>query len=248
MGCWAGTSDKFARRPIAGCTSFSMSPDGGTVACDDPKGGLRVFDIGRGQYVLERKHFAYPFESIIGNSVDIVGDPSLAVLQFSPDGRYLLAAPFAADGHPVAWNLRERRSVKLHGLLRSNNVRTFFTPKSVLVLRPVWRVKSADALAKLVSFPAGKTLAERNILKGMLSRATDPNVILVRAVASYTASARTPGPTVAAINMSTGLYIFSQDQAIDVYGEHYLAEYRSGVLGLYVVGKGLEAKVSVQRN
>ncbi len=45
------------------------------------------------------------------------------------------------------------------------------------------------------------------------------------------------------MEFATGQVIISETPALDVFGNHYVAEVRNGEVGLYERGKGLQASV-----
>jgi WD40 repeat protein len=109
------------------CETEQLSPDGGTLACDDTEGTLRIVDVGSGNVLFEKKDFVklvplYHYNA--DGSVDLpngqfLGDLGQTSVDFSPDGRFLLARPTGGEGKALAWDLPERRVVDLAEKLRT---------------------------------------------------------------------------------------------------------------------------------
>jgi hypothetical protein len=76
-----------------------------------------------------------------------------------------------------------------------------------------------------------------------LLQASDPAFVVV-----YLSHALLFGPPnswiqCAAVELATGQMIVDNTPALDVFGSHYVAEVRPGVVGLYERSKGLEVSV-----
>jgi hypothetical protein len=211
------------------CETVELSPWGRTLGCVDFGGALLIVDVASGEILFEKRNFAQPF---VNWGVDATGmftrhetgDPGTAGIGFSPDGRFVMAAPGFAIGHPVAWDLVEGRAVKLtRGLRRrfSGDAFVFVAPDEVMI-RP-WGL--ADTLAAL---PSGNILLKLILPKGDLLRAADPGFVIVRFCEVCPAMA---------VEFRTGQMITAKTPVLDVLGNRYVAERANGELGLYERGK-----------
>ncbi len=225
------------------CDTEALSPDGCALACVDFGGTLRLIDIRRGETILEVKQLGRQLVSgdlLHPRSYSVGGDPGAADIDFSPDGRFVIAAPEGAkaEGSPVAFDLQERQRVKLKGGMRKlllSQEFAFVSPQQVLIAQLV--VGPPTVTAALVAFPAGKVLLKPRIpAGGRLLRAADPGFVLIHPFglgAYYDPQAK----RTAAVEYKTGEVIISETPALDVFGTHYVAQLPSGEIGLYERGK-----------
>jgi hypothetical protein len=236
------------------CDTEGLSPDGRVLACVGFGGTLRLIDVASGEIILEVKQFGRLNEYVPEPSLhdpmpkaDVWGDPGAAIIDFSPDGRFVIAEPDGAkaDGSPVAFDLRERQRVKLTGGMRKlpREAFAFISPAKVMIAPLV--VGDPTVRAALVAFPSGKVLSKPKIpAGGWLFRATDPGFVLIHPFglhAYYDPQAK----RTAAAEFGTGKVIVSETPALDVFGNYYVAQLASGELGLYDRSKGLQATIKL---
>jgi len=250
------------------CGTVSLSPDGLTVACDDFGGTLRVMDAATGENVLEKPKFGRYFKISRGSPTAPVGykeigDPGDALLEFSPDGRFLLAIPRSGDGPAYIWDVRSKRLFKPGGALRPVNGRFtllfcgFVAPDRVLLASTqALAPKRYVATDKIVSVPDGRLLSTAKApWAPEMRRAADSAFAVVvhpfyeEWVEFDRRSHRIPhrGDGAAAVELATGQMITSDTPALDVFGSRYVAEVRPGEIGLYERGKGLQATVVLHK-
>jgi hypothetical protein len=178
---------------------------------------------------------------------DVWGDPGAAIIDFSPDGRFVIAAPDGtkAEGSPVVFDLREKQRVKLKGDIKNASHRVFAFIASDRVLMAELDIVDTTVRATLVSFPSGKVLSKPKIpAGGLLFRATDPGFVLIHPFglhAYYDPQAK----RTAAAELKTGKVIVSETPALDVFGNYYVAQLANGELGLYDRSKGLQATIKL---
>ena len=113
------------------------------------------------------------------------------------------------------------------------------------------------AKSKVIAFPSGKLLAEPKIPSGSsLFRATDPGFVIIRHFGEKTIFAFKGDEFVvgtrssnrsAATQLSTALVIISNTLALDVLGRFYVAESAEDEVGLYEIGKGLQARIALHK-
>ncbi len=194
--------------PVTACGTERLSPDARFLTCVDPQGTLRLLDVATGATALERKKYGKPLVDLMG--CDSVGDcsggvvlmdPSRAREDFSPDGRFLVAAPalpfglLGGDDLVIAWDLQTGRAMRRRGdlmLLRVGSSLSYYAGRSLqyfafaapdrLVISYMFWANYRDGLvtARLVAFPSGKEIARPKLPAGPLFRAADPAFIIVR--------------------------------------------------------------------
>jgi hypothetical protein len=251
--------------PMLVCGTEELSPDGGMLACLDLKSTLCFVDVASGQTIFEKKQFSWlfrddpPLES--GHPPNIWGELGSAYIDFSPDGRYVEVSPENADGPDLIWNVRQRSTVKLTGDLKQLKGHRFvFIAPERVVFTPTAPNKGKRELgvldARVIAFPSGRVLSQPMIPFGLLSRATDPGFVITRHFGQRRklvnrgdefAIEWTSSDRAAATELSTGLVIISETPALDVFGRLYVAEPHDGELGLYEIGKGLQAAVVLHK-
>jgi hypothetical protein len=234
------------------CATEQLSPDGRTLACDDSEGTLRLTDVASADTLLERKQFVklVPIYTVFpGGYIDLpngqlFGDLGGACMDFSPDGRFLLAVACGGEGRSLAYDLLDRSVVKLNrgisSALHGNSV--FVAPHRLLA--PV-HYAHARMKARLMAFPSGKELSKPIIPPGPLSRAADPSFVLIRPFGKRAFPRDPNARRAAAVELNTGEVIVSHTPALDVCGRYYVAEPSAGTVGLYERGKGLQATVAL---
>jgi len=253
----------FTDIPLHECEGKELSPDGRVLVCVGFSGKLRVLDIPSGETLFEKDDFAELFVAWpTFADRQVFGDPGSATLAFSPDGRFVIAMANAAAGTAVAWDVCERRPVRLEGATKGlytqmglETKMTFAEPYSAtfafvapdrLIVSPMTTRARAAVTATLVAFPSGKVLARLALPPGPLLRATDPGFVLIRPFGEYIL-ADDPKPRAAAVEFGTGKVIISNAPALDVFGNYYAAERINGEVGLYERGKGIQAAVRLEQ-
>ncbi len=135
----------------------------------------------------------------------VILDPSLARLDFSPDGRFFLAAPAVPYENPkeasstiLAWDTHDKREVRMEGglgdLRHGSSVYylapeglqyfVFVTPDRVMISSMQW-ARRGVVTARLTAFPSGRPLLKVKLRPGPLSRAADPGFVIVHPFAQY---------------------------------------------------------------
>ena len=254
---WSVESQRFVSSreiPPLGCKSIKVAPSGSLLACDDTHGNLHLVDLTTGKVIMEQKKFARPF--VTGGTANpsnqdwdsefprgYAGNPGLATIEFSPDSRFMIAAPTEADGRAIGWDLIHRKRVPLTGDLKNLN-RAFFLfvgPDRLLVSqgkRTGWWVARYVRSSGIVGFPAGREVSVPNLPTGLKwpVRPTDPSLMIISS-----------GLHGAAVEFRTGQAIISSSQALDVLDKYYTTGMPDGRLGLYERGTGLVASVRLDR-
>jgi hypothetical protein len=232
--------------PLTNCPTLGLSPDGHTLAGVDFEGNLRVSDLASGTTVFEKRKFGKFFLSgDVLSGTRVSGDPGSARFRFSPDGRLLVIIPVNARGETLLLDLHTRMAAARKGNLRKLQRRydfTFTTADRVVFTE--YSGGRALRPATIVAVPSGKVLKKTKLPQGPLFRAADPGWVLIHPYGPW-ADDDPNDKRSCAVELSTGFAITSETPALDVYGNHYVAERRNRELGLYVIGQGLEAAVSL---
>jgi Peptidase family M48 len=211
-----------------GCFTTLLAPDAKTVACLGPPETLTLIDLPAGTPVAEEKGFARQF-----------GGPRL---EFSQDGRYLLAA----NRHRVwAFDLQTRESLRLPSSLkqRLTDGFLFLGPDRVLVSlgletsrvstplyvqgQTIWSDSySAERRPPtLFTFPSGKVIGELPVGFSRLSAPAHGDYVLLHDLKDR---------PVSVMDLRTKK-IFLQDRqsAFDICDDTFVRQLPNGDLGLY---------------
>ena len=244
----------------------TLSPDGRVLACIDTAGTFRLLDVATGQTIFQKRRFAKKFVIWIDKPTDAldqfprheVGDLGSARIDFSPDGRFVIALPDDADGCPIAWDLHERKALEFTGPTKR-------LPGGLSSLSPVDQVLVSSATHRVPgrTFPPyrarGVPLRQDTLTAGPGPIPAPPLIATYRASilrplddrmiftggpapsvppdAAAEVVVRDPKVAAAAVEYRTGQMIFSRTSALDVFDDHYVAERANGEIGLYERGK-----------
>jgi len=239
--------------PAMACGSDALSPDGRYLACNDFAGTLSLVDVDRATTIFEKREFVklIPVYKVLSGGVIVksrrfLGDLGSASLDFSPDGRFLLAIQYQGAGKEVVCDFRAKGTVKLTRAARPPALgwHLFLSPHRLLISE--YDTKHAAVTARIVEFPSGKVLSRPSLPPGGLFRTTDPNFVLIRPVRRR-GEFDPQGRRATALDLSTGDVIISQSPLFDVLGDFYVAEPFPGEVWLYKRGKGLQAKVALYK-
>jgi WD40 repeat protein len=235
--------------PWTACGSWGLSPDGRFLACLDSNGTLSFVDVASSATIFRKKTFNdyVDIPDLFGN-YHSTGDLGSAEIDFSPDGRVVLALPVNAFGFALAWDLQQRRQVSLPLRLKTRLPAmefAFIAADRLLISRSTFVRRTVTAT--LVAFPSGKVLSKPILPQGPIYRAAGPNFVIVRpfGVASPAELVSNSPKRSAAVEIRTGQMIVCDTPALDVFGQYYAAERTDGELGLYERGKGLQASVMI---
>lgn len=220
---------------LRACRSSVLSPGGRTLACVDNFGTLRLLDVDSRAILFEKRRFGSTWRSGGSNDTDSTG------INFSSDGRFVVAMPQFAESPALVYDLREQRQVKLAGALkelRRGCSHALLSQDQVMIAVPS---AAENVTAKLVELPTGKVLLKVKLPPGRLIRATDPAFVLIRP--------RDRMQKTSAVELRTGHVLMNAEGAFDVFGDHYVTQrVPDGKLELYERGKGVEATVAVEAN
>ncbi len=139
--------------PLADIGTAELSPDGRIVASVDRTGTLRIEDIATGEVLYQKKKFAQRFvdwNQGMGTS-GRTGYEGAANLRFSPDGHVLLGFPTQGFGPPTAFDLPQRKPLKLAGRLRKLKHRSevaFVGPDRLLISQDIRPFVTVDSDCK----------------------------------------------------------------------------------------------------
>jgi len=183
--------------PLNKCGTERLSPDGRYIAGVDQQGTLWLLEVASGDTVLERKGFGQPVTgTVTGNGAyvyhSIYMDPSIAQADFSPDGRYFVAAralSLAGDrDDTVIWDLQTAKTLGRHrdlALLQYISPLEYAQTVSSLgyfvcvsstrfLIADMYWARKGVVTARLAEFPSGKEIGRPKLPAGPLFRAADP--------------------------------------------------------------------------
>ncbi len=247
--------------PLTGCVTERISPDGSALACDDSRGHFRLIDVTSGK-VLAHRQFGKPIFAVtdIGPTdpsapdhaeykryEKVPGHLGIAQFEFSPDGRFFIGVPAVSDTFGLLWDLEAGKEVAWRrdlwrirwtydDFLRTPPF-TFVASDRIVISRWESTAGWKKLPSELVAFPSGKAVLSVQLPAGQIIRTADPNYIIVRPFETH---------AIGAVELSTGQVIVSETPALDVFGKLYVAELADGRPGLYEIGKGLKATVSLK--
>jgi WD40 repeat protein len=246
-----GKRSAFSELSLEDCETVALSPRGDSVSCVTFEGALRLIEVQSGTTTFEKVNFAQDpefFDALSPFPFDFYpSDKGAAYLDYSTDGRYLVAAPSDADGAGLGVDMRENKVIALKGGLKrlhSNGVPAlaFVAPNRILLsgrhgLRDI-------LLTTLVDFPSGRIDSKPTLPPGdrpfwpplPIRRLTDPDFVLIHPLGR---------PTSCAYDFRTKQAITSERPALDVLGNFYVAEPNPGELGLFHRGKGLQTAIDL---
>jgi hypothetical protein len=247
-----GTRAETTAIPLRNCETEELSPDGLSVACVDFDGTFQVLDSPSRELIFEKPKFGRQRtkwnESIWNPFPTAVGDPGSARIDFSADGRFLLAMAQNADGSPVGLDLHERRQVKLGGALKlpalyKEQHFAFVDNNRVMISPPLLR--PLIVTGTLAEFPSGRVVARPKLPPNKLFRAADSRFVLVRPFGRYTRD-DPDAKRAAAIEFSTGQVIISETPALDVFGDYVVGARPDGDVELFSQATGRKTTVSLK--
>ncbi len=231
------------------CGTEELSPDGRVFACLDLQSTLRFVEVASGTVILEKKEFTWLFRQDVDPEPVYFGQLGSAIIDFSPDGHFVIVRPGEGDGKSLAFDLWKRSKIPLAGqkrLLKNTGTTAFLTPNRIIA----WNGASKDDLhhgvanATVMTFPAGLPVSTAKVPYGrFLVHAADPDFVIVRPFGSYADLFFGRTTRAAAVQLRTGLVIVSNTLALDVSGAGYVGEPNRGEVGLYAIGRGLQATV-----
>lgn len=258
--------------PKMTCGPTRLAPDGLTLACLDLRGTLHAVDVVSGREVLKRRNFRRSTVDMDSQSNTALDGPLViegAVIEFSPDGRFLIGA----SDNGVIWDARELRDVKAGGQVKrisSGYVGyvTFLSAGQVVVPQYLNYGGRWEPAAQVLTFPSGDLLftqpiicypgPNRHFAQSAFRRAADPGFVIIRyqhmidpggiggrSPCRMLVETREAALSVVALELSTGLMILSDSTVLDIFGNRHVTEVRPGVVGLWKRGEGLIATVEL---
>ena len=227
-----------------GCLQSRLSPDGNFLACLTPKFDLNVINVSTGQPVIQRNEFYAPdYYSYLGifwilMARDNAGaDLGINVMkmEFSPDGKYFVFGYYGPiafksnryDSKVEAYDMSSLAKVSLPDEIKKYIGAGFvFTANDrIVAVNPDNNKKSG-----LISFPSGKPLSEFPLSRRTLIAPTRSDHLIVKPVKDY---------ALGVMNTTDGtIFKVNSQPALDIYDDVFVAEMRSGEVGLFRMEKG----------
>ena len=262
--------------PINGhpCPTEMLSPDGGVLVCVDSKGTLSFVEMSSGNTLFVDRDFGQMSTgyatsqsydpSIYGDRTGRSGpdttsfttrlNPSSALIQFSPDGRFLAAFPSDLC-YPIVWDLLQKKKVSLGGRLRVLRYVyfVFLTPDRVVTSDTIVMTGQTTTTATLWTFPQGRALSKFKVPLGRLFPAADEDFVVVRPYthpfpiappyAALAPEGDFNGSPAGAVDVRPGQAIVGESPLLDVFGSYYVMAQPAGNVGLNERSKGLVSTV-----
>jgi len=226
------------------CQLRALSPDGRLLACVN-EGRLTINDVEAADRVLEVTKFSLPFMSgpplidfdPLNPEPNELLPPTTRTLEFSPDGRFLLAWPMG-KGKTVLWQVRDRQALPLKGALSVLGRLSFYNLKDAIFLADGRVAMSYDycyaglrrsCSTRVVSMPDGRWINMMKLPTGRLADTSDPNVVIVETPAVGSGRRRTPTRTIA-FDIRTGAGLRADRGLMDVHGDYSVVQVSPDVI------------------
>jgi hypothetical protein len=204
------------------CLQTRLAPDGRTLACINGEFDLLLVDIQTGDHILERSHFYKPKLDVEGGigSFRIVFQIHYLNMEFSPDGRYFVAA--AKNGNSLAFEIATRQEVPLRGAAKEA-VGASFTFLDTSRIVGVGGQQGRNSV--VARFPDGELIERVDLGSSEPSRVAHGNYLLLRPIRDY---------AVGVLDLETNEIIrASKDPALDIYDKDCVSQLKSGELGMF---------------
>ena len=231
------------------CIQAELSPDGNTLACLGGDSALLLVDVNNSTVISRRDHFYNPslYEALNfvlrimaanagGEDNSFQGRLQLVNLQFSPDGRYLLAASgvphtqidffygaYATSSSTFLFDLKNKSEANLPGSIKKviGLAFAFVGSDEIAGVNSDAPQKSA-----VLKFPSGEKVREVPLAAGITIRgATQGNFLVVGPLKQY---------PLGVMDLNSGKIIIGlAEKTADVYGQLSVIEQLNGELALH---------------
>jgi hypothetical protein len=204
------------------CVQTRLAPDGHTLACINGGYDLVLVDVATGDHILERDHFYKPkLEVERGiDSFRVIFQVNYLNMEFSPDGRYFVAA--AKNGNSLAFEIATRQEVPLRGAAKEAVASNFTFLAADRIAGVVGQRGEKSVIAQ---FPSGDLIRHVDLGTAQPSRVAHGNYILLRPIRDY---------AVGVLDLENNEIIrASKDPALDIYDKNCVSQLKSGELGLF---------------
>lgn len=213
--------------PLNPCFWTALSGDGRFLACVDLEAALTILEVETGQTVFQRANFyrlgvndAFYELMSLGGNVRRAGE---LVMQFSPDGRYFVAAHSAFSGASrLVYDLEKRVQLSLpnQSLKMLDTGFTFLSADKVLALNATQPGRST-----VVTIPSGVIGETFAFPVGLQEATADGKHVMIRPMEDH---------AVGVFDLSTRKLVkTSVTSAFDVYGHRYVAERGVSDIGVH---------------
>lgn len=215
-----------------------ISPDGNYVACYRYSGDLVIYDVATNEEVFKEREFYLPtsYEIVwwqLMQEISSAHEYAALNMEFSPDGRYLLAGgrrsvyfsrTLSEREATIAVDLTSRKKISI-----GDNIKTllltsmdFMTPDKVIGQYGTDVKKSG-----IFRFPDGERLAQFDLAGASFTATHDEEYVTVRPVS---------GAAVGLFDLTQKKFLLGNGKpALDGYGKVFVAERRDGEIGLFNV-------------
>jgi WD40 repeat protein len=218
------------------CMQTRLAPDGRTLACINREYDLLLVDVATGDHILEREHFSKPKVDVERGiySIKVTVQVNYLNMEFSPDGRYFVAA--AKNGNSLAFELSTRQEVPLRSAVKEA-ISTSFT--FIASDRIAGSVGQRGEKSVVTQFPSGELIQRVDFGSAHVGAVTRGNYVLLRPIRDY---------AVGVLDLEHNEIIrASKDPALDVFDRNCVSQLKSGELGLFEGTATPVATVTVPR-
>jgi hypothetical protein len=225
------------------CSSTALSPSGDVVACQGYDGELVLYDVATGEPIHTEKNFLETLGLVLSANVMSLVLQQAPSMEFTPDGRYFVAAFFGPDfgayrrvarrapvsrTHYFAFDLQQKREIKLPDEIRDRVARGFVFPDDGHMIGIHIRQPEKSGL---LTFPEGALLSEFPVRRQSLSLPARGNYLFVSPIRKA---------ALGVMDLSTGkLFLASDNPAFDMYDSLTVSQAPSGEIELADTGKSM---------
>jgi WD40 repeat protein len=213
------------------CTNFKVSPDGKHFACLDTRMKLIMYNVSDGSQVFQRD----PKEKSSIISLGQIGVLVLSAqtdlngqLEFSPDGRYVLAADSEGKDY-YAYDFVENKSLKLPDSITSRMEKNFLFLSDGRFIGVAGKFGENTAILK---FPTGEVIKTLQVGTSRVSPSANSNYLLLRPIEKF---------PIGVMDLTQNkIFLASKQDSIDLYENYFVSERTEGVLSLFQIKEGKE--------
>lgn len=221
--------------PSVGYWQTRISPAGNYVACYAYNADLIIYDVATGNEIYKEKEFYLPsrwdvfFWEIFMDILDLREIPALN-LEFSPDGRYLLAGKRTVGG---SWSSISQEKTTAVDLFTGKKISIGDNVKKILLTsmdfmgpnKVIGQYGNDPKKSGIFTFPDGERLAQLDLTGSSFTAGYSGDLITIRPVA---------GAAVGLYDINQKKFLLGNAKsALDVYDRTFVAEKRDGEIGLF---------------
>lgn len=225
-----------------GCWESKLSPDGKYLACYNRKWALRIYDVQSNKVIFERLKFYVPgiAEYYLWLRARNLADGKplkMFDMQYSPNSRFLILGGRYGGTVRFGWggdvsktfgfDLQAKKEIKLHKNLKQLIYGAFTFESND---RVVGVYGDKEEKSGVFEFPSGKRLDTFYLNGRQFSRPHKGDFLIVKPVNN--------APVGVYDLKNKRFHLANKTPAMDIYGDKFVAERKTGEIGLYDVANG----------